>query len=336
MSTPTLDQLRRDPAVWDEARAAWLGSKSPNTRDIYTLALDQFFEFADKRPWAVAGRDVIAWQTALRDRGLAETTVNLKLSALSSYYRYCSHKYTLLDPATGAEVPLAPGNPAARPQRTKIKPYGKTSHLDAAEVKALLRAVDRSTLVGLRDYALLLAYLYTGRRRDEIRRLRWRDISVVKNRCFYTWSGKGGTGREDELPWPVYHAIADWLKAAGRWEPGPDDYIFTPTTDVARRLPCVRKSRSPEDLCSRPLSPSMVNRVVKKAARRAGLRAGLVHTHTLRHTAAMLRRGLTDDLQEIQQFLDHDRLSTTQIYIQHTRKRRDNLWMKVQALIGID
>jgi integrase/recombinase XerD len=86
----------------------------------------------------------------------------------------------------------------------------------------------------------------------------------------------------------------------------------------------------------RALSSSFVNRIVKKCARRAGLRWREVHTHTLRHTAAMLRRELGGDLQELQEFLNHSSLAITQIYVQHTEKRTDTMWAQVEALIGVE
>jgi integrase len=59
-------------------------------------------------------------------------------------------------------------------------------------------------------------------------------------------------------------------------------------------------------------------------------------THTLRHTAAMLRSQLTDDVRQIQLFLNHTCLNTTQIYLQQASKRTDNLWVRVDRLIGVD
>jgi integrase/recombinase XerD len=350
---PSLDQQRRDPEIWHRAAAAWLDSKaSPHTRRTYHAAVQAFFAHCCKEPWDVAGADVIAWLNHLQDRGRSAATINVKLAALRSFYHYCEQQYTILDPATGRERPLARFNPALRAERAKVTPYGKSTHLNATEVKSLLLAVDRSTPTGLRDYALILAYVYTGRRSSEIRTIRWGDISVAGDRAYYRWSGKGGKQREDELPWPVYHAITDYLQASAeirgrgdRWEPEDDEFIFVPLSNVASRLPCVQRSRNYTKKASRigrrPLSRAGVNRIVKRQARRAGLggesgRRRRITTHTLRHTAAMLRRQLTDDVQEIQRFLDHSSLSTTQIYLEHTEKRRDNLWMRVEALIGGD
>jgi integrase/recombinase XerD len=320
-------------ATWQRAADAWLQSKpSPNTRRAYRAAFRRFLEFAGRPPWLLSGADAIAWQAHLRRQGLADSTINLYLAAVSSYFRFCNQHYTLTDPATGRERPLAHTNPALRPTRAKVKPYGKAAHLDLHQVRALLRAPDRTTIQGLRDYALLKSYLLTGFRNSELRTLRWGDLQRDGDRIFCRWRGKGSKTDQIEFPWPAYHAIIDFLQAAGRWEPSSTAYIFTALSDAAAYLPNVNGTRRG----TQPLTSAMVNRLVKKYARWAGLDHTRITTHTLRHTAAMLRAGLTDDLREIQRFLNHTHLNTTQIYLQHAGRRRDNLWMQVEALIGVD
>lgn len=329
------EEWRHNEASWQEAFESWLDAKeaktgSRNTRRVYEASVKAFFEFAGVHPWVVSGVHVNGWQRELRKQGNSETTINLRLSALSSFFSYCVDRFVLADPVSGNEYALAERNPVRRAERSKIDPYEKAVFLNAEEVRALLRAVDQTTAVGLRDYALLVTYVYTGRRSSEVRRLRWGDISREQGRYFYRWTGKGGVHRTDELPAPAYQAMAAYLKAAGRWETlTPDTYVFTALSDVATRLPNVTEYQA------QPLSSAMVNRIVKKWARRAGLQWERIHTHTLRHTAAMLRRRLTDDLGKIQDFLAHSQLSTTQIYIQHAAKREDNLWAGVEALIGL-
>jgi integrase/recombinase XerD len=220
-----------------------------------------------------------------------------------------------------------------------VTPYGKAAHLDLDQVRALLRAPDRTTVHGLRDYALILSFLLTGFRNTELRTLRWRDLQRDGDRIYCHWHGKGGRTDQIEFPWPAYHAIVDYLKAAERWEPAGGQFIFVALSDVAKRLPAVQRRWADlggKEAAARPLSSAMVNRLVKKYARWAGLDDGRITTHTLRHTAAMLRAQLTDDLRHIQQFLNHAHLNTTQIYLQHAGKRVDNLWVRVHQLIGVD
>ena len=53
----------------------------------------------------------------------------------------------------------------------------------------------------------------------------------------YRWTGKGRS-RRDQCPQPVWEAIQDYLQVSGKLESiQPEDYIFTPLTDRAARLP---------------------------------------------------------------------------------------------------
>jgi len=318
---------------WGQAAVAWLevrAARSQHTRRAYEGAVQGFFAGCGVEPWEVGGVQVLRWQQGMREAGLAEATVNLRLAALSSFYAFCCNRFTVVDGVSGREVPLAERNPVMRVERAKISPYERSIYLSVDEVRALLRSIPQDTVEGLRDLALIVTYLYTGRRSSEVRRLRWGDIREEGGRVYYRWWGKGGTSREDELPLPAYNAMVGYLRAAGRLEGmGEGDYVFVALSDVVERLGVTVRG-------DEPLSASFINRIVKKCARRAGLKWERIHTHTLRHTAAMLRRELTDDLQELQRFLNHSTLATTQIYIQHTEKRKDVLWAQVEALIGIE
>lgn len=325
------DELLRE--WWGEAAERWLaakGASSENTHRAYEAAVRMFFGGCDVEAWEVGAAQVVAWQGHMRERGLAETTINLRLAALSSFYAFAA-RYEVVDPATGRVTPLTSYNPVDRVEREKVIPYGKAVHLSVDEVRALLRSIPQDTVYGLRDYALVITYFYTGRRSSEIRCLRWGDISRDDGRMWYVWEGKGKR-RTDELPLPAHRAIVAYLRAAGRYDGiGDDDYIFTALSAVAERLPNVEEQ--PQD---QPLHSSMINKIVKKCARRAGLKWERIHTHTLRHTAAMLRYRLSGDVKELKDFLNHSTLTTTQIYLDHNERRTDTLWAQVEALIGME
>ena len=334
---------RQERGNWAEAARLWLEAKeaksgSTNTRRAYEGALRMFFEHTQKEPWAVGGADVIGWQQAMRERELAETTINLRLAAVSSYYTYCHAKFTISSPFGGDEA-LAVFNPVARAERAKVDQYRNAHHLTTEQVRALLKAIPRDSTRNLRDFALIVTYLYTCRRSSEIRSLQWGDISHDKGRVYYCWGkehdvGKGKS-RTDELPLPAWNAIQEYLQVADRLDgPGQiqdEDYIFTALSDVATRLPHIDQVAE-----NRPLTSAMVNRIVKKWARRAGLKWRLVKTHTLRHTGAMLRREFTDDPEKIQQVLAHSNISTTMIYLKKQARQADDLWAQVETLIGLD
>jgi integrase len=322
-------------SAWAEAFELWMGSlKTENTRRAYRKAWDDFLSFTGKNPWVVGKTDVARWVEDMRMRGLSACTIQQRIAAVSSFFRYTNDEHTVISP-DGREVSLHSINPAAgKSLRPKVVPYGKAIHLSAEEARALLKAIKRNTLQGLRDYALILAYLFTGRRNSEVRVLRWGDFEVSAGRAWYRWSGKHHENERFELPAPVWEAIRAYLKAAGRLEAMQDgDPIFTALSNRATRLPNVNALAF---LPTRqPLSMREVGRLLKVYAKRAGLDPKKVHVHTLRHTAAMLRKEAGDDVQKISAFLGHSSLAITQIYLHKVEGQKDESWAKVESLLGL-
>ena len=54
--------------------------------------------------------------------------------------------------------------------------------MDAEDGKHVLEEIERNTLQGKRDYALLSVTLYTGRRASEIRAMCWHDLQVKQTK----------------------------------------------------------------------------------------------------------------------------------------------------------
>ncbi len=262
------------------------------------------------------------------------------------------------------EQPLYHYNPIKAVPRPKINPYGKARCLTIDQARAFLHSIPRWTLQGKRDYALFLAYLATGRRNSEIRTLQFKDFeiksSVLTAKCFpterpafyagaqakdlkkyregnsdavvfYRWRGKGSQ-RQDYCPPPVWSAILDSLKTSNRLESiSPSEYIFIPLNNNARHLPNVRGSNTSQS----PSPPRWSTASLKKYLRRAGIDPTHITVHSLRHTAALLRKEAGDDLHAISSFLGHSNLSITQIYLHKIENHQDASWLKVESLLGL-
>jgi len=377
MVTPAISQPQSPPLIhplsiprtkssqWAQAYNLWLNSRSsPHTRRAYAGAWSAFQEHSGKLPWEITRTDIACWLEAQRAAGLSHSTINQRLAALSSFYTYASQVYQVSSPAAG-DSPHNLANPAHSIPRLKTRSFTRARYLSVVEARSLLRAIPRHTTQGLRDYALYLAYLVTGRRNSEIRTLRFGDfeihsgilsgaqrsrrmsgnISAVEGggrsrrvgegegKIYYRWSGKGRS-RRDQCPQIVWESIENFLFAAGKL-PGiqPEAYIFTPLTDRAARLPNVDPSRWTRN---RPLSSREVGRLLKKYSRKAGLDPTKIRVHTLRHTAAMLRRQAGDDIDQISSFLGHSSLSTTQIYLHRLSGQADSSWLRVAELLGLN
>lgn len=170
---------------------------------------------------------------------------------------------------------------------------GLPTALEPGQVTALLASCDRSTPVGLRDFAMLTLLSRLGLRSGEVAALRLEDIDWRSGEI--TVHGKGR--RTERLPVPADcgEAVASYLER-GRPEP------FEGAREVFLR------ARAPHGA----LTPSGVTQAVFSAGKRTGV--GPVYAHRLRHSAAtgMLAAGAS--LTEIGQVLRHRRLLSTAIY----------------------
>ena len=113
-------------------------------------------------------------------------TVGARLACVSSFFRFL------------VRMEMVDRNPCDRLERPKAQtspPRG----LSADEVRRLL-AVVPDTPVGLRNRALILTLVLTGRRRAEVFRLTRGDLSFDGDTCFYSYQGKGGKSGRRELP----------------------------------------------------------------------------------------------------------------------------------------
>ena len=92
------------------------------------------------------------------DRHTSPATRNVRLAAIHAFFRYCALEY-LARPAHCQRVLAVPF------KRTGSRPV---EYLEHEEIEAILGVVDRSTVDGRRDYALLATMFNTGARVQDI------------------------------------------------------------------------------------------------------------------------------------------------------------------------
>lgn len=163
--------------------------------------------------------------------------------------------------------------------------------LPRQHVQQLLDGCDRSTPVGIRDFAVLSMLARLGLRAGEVAALRLDDIDWASG--VVAIRGKGP--RMDTLPLPadVGEALVAYLQHA--------------RPACADRRVFIR-SHAPQ----RGLSRQAVGGLVRAASVRAGLPAH--GPHRLRHTVATELQHLGAPLAEIAQLLRHQGVGTTAIY----------------------
>lgn len=142
---------------------------NPHTRRAYRNDLKELMTFAgirtpiELRP--ITRAHVIAWRKDLDHRKLAPGSVRRKLSALPSLYEDLTDQNAV------------PTNPVKGVKRPKVDSYErKTPAIADKEARQLMNLPSEKSLKGLRDRALLATLLYHGLRREELCRLKIKDI----------------------------------------------------------------------------------------------------------------------------------------------------------------
>jgi site-specific recombinase XerD len=212
-------------------------------------------------------------------RGYALQLVN----ALRSFFRflhYCAH--TPLD--------LSSAVPTVAHWRMSDLP----KHLSADAVKQVLAACNRASVVGRRNYAILLLLARLGLRAGEVRTLQLEDIDWTAARLTIR-SRKGRGWARLPLPSDVGRAVAAHLRERPRSN---SRNVFVRLTPPHTPL----------------ANPAVISVIVRGAIENAGVNAPRKGAHIFRHSLAteMLRQGAS--LDEIGQVLRHKDADTTAIY----------------------
>lgn len=176
--------------------------------------------------------------------------------------------------------------PAVASWRLASLPKG----LEPEQVERMLSSCGSRTIVGCRNRAVLCLLVRLGLRTGEVAGLRLDDIDWRVAEFVV----RGKRRHESRLPLPrdVGKAVAAYLRLRPRVE---HRAVFL----------CVRAPH-------RPITPSAISGLARRAVRAAGVRTG--SAHVLRHTAAtqMLRQGAS--LAEVGHVLRHRHIDTTAIY----------------------
>ena len=284
---------------WQRALYAFLAEKeqrtgSRRTVDAYSHILQQFFGSLGKTPDQVTAQDVFAYAhgIGLSGRKPSPSTIGARLACVSSFYGFL------------IRMQIVSFNPCDQLQRPKVSP-GSPRGLSAEEIRRLL-GVMPETPNGLRDQAIILTLMLTGRRRSEVLNLKAGDISLDGS-IYYSYRGKGGKQGKRELPRPAFEAIQSALTAFGKdmTRMNPDESLW-PSKGAGK---------------SGGLAGGSFYGNLRRYLSKAGL--PLTGVHVLRHSAAKLRRDVGESVEEVSQFLDHSSLAVTTVYLRRLEGRED-------------
>jgi len=284
--------------------------ENDRTRDAYRRDLRNFTAFlgiqTPEEFRTVTRSHVIAWRNALRARNLSAPTIRRKLSALASLFDHlCDRNAVVNNPVDGVARPKEGTN------------QGKTPALSDEQARALLSAPQGETVKAKRDRAILAVLLYHALRREELCRLRVRDIQQDRGNQYFIVHGKGDKIRQLLIPPICLPLLNDYLDAHGHGD-DLDSPLFRPM-----------KNPRTKDL-SKPLTTTAIYRnIVLMYAKKAEVYFPGLSPHALRATAATSALDNGADLTHVQEWLGHADISTTRMYDKRQMKPEDSPSLKV-------
>lgn len=305
LPTVVSDDLR--PAMQEAVRAWLRKTPSIHTRVNYQRDLAQFFAFNGIAPdcvehlVAVRPEQVAAWRDDMRSRGLSNSSIRRKLTAIRSLFSYLQvYGYVGANPAHSKFV-MAPSVPRD----------GKTVGLSPLDCRRLLDAPDPDTPMGVRDRAIIGVLAYSACRVGELVALRVRDFVTSGEHRVLQIMGKGGKERTVPLHLEAVERLTEWLSVVVSG----DDRMcpLFPATASPR-------GRGVDGFQRKCLTTRSVEHLIRRYTKQVDLDPA-VTVHSLRVTALTTARERGADIVDLQDFAGHADPRTTLTYI----RSRDRL-----------
>jgi site-specific recombinase XerD len=266
--------------------------RNKNTRIAYLHAVSRFFawcehhqlgQLADIEPLHVA-----AYIEAL-GTDFEKPTVKQHLAAIRMLFDWL---------VTGQVVATNPAHSVRGPKH--VVKTGKTTVLDADQARKLLDSIDTSTVVGLRDRALISVMTFAFARIGAVVGMRVEDYYPKGKRWWVRLHEKGGKRHE----MPAHHNLEAYL----------DAYIEAAGIRDAAKAPLFRSAAGRTGtLTEKPMNRVDAWRMIQRRAADLGTRIK-IGCHTFRATGitAYLEAGGT--LENAQAMAAHESPRTTKLY----------------------
>lgn len=267
---------------------------SEKTVQTYTRALRQFFKFLYENNITQPQRtDVLAFRDNLKDKGRKPTTIKSYIVAVRLFFQWTNQEG------------LYP-NIAEKIKGAKLDQAHKKDYLTVDQIKDVLNNIDTSTLIGARDYAIIVLMVTGGLRTIEVSRADMDDMRNVGNSPALYIQGKGREEKTEyvKLPLQVFKAIGRYREMLEKQY----DVLFVSTSNNNK---------------GQRLTTRSISGIVKKRLKEAGYTSNRLTAHSLRHTAGTLNLMNGGTLEETQQLLRHSNINTTMIYLHHLERENN-------------
>ena len=265
---------------------------SAHTRVAYIADIQEFARFLHNNNFIKSQDEIInaepenirEYLSYLYRQKVKKVTVNRKVSSLRAFYKYVLRTGKIKN------------NPAEMIQTLKTEKY-MPIFLSVDEMFELLKERDESSVLSLRNRAILEIFYSSGLRLSELAGLDLIDLDF--NQKLVKVRGKGRKERIVPVGGPALKAVQEYLGKIGKIRKDTSGDIF--------KKPLFLNARG-ERITTRSIA-----RIVNEITSKSGI-GRKISPHALRHSFATHLLNAGADLRSIQELLGHESLSTTQKY----------------------
>ena len=257
---------------------------SQHTIISYQNDLEQFAAYIDKtfetqQASEVSHFYIRSWMAQLSDNGIQPRSINRKLSALKSFYKFLMKR---------GEAEKNPTLKIVSPKTSKRLP----AYVEQDKMENLFAGIEfAADFAGMRDRIMLELLYSTGMRRAELMNLRQADIDFGHR--YLKVLGKGNKERLIPFDRKLQDNLQAYLKEAGHLYPHCEWLLIN---DKGEKM-----------------SPEAIYRTVKKYLSMVTT-LDKRSPHVLRHSFATHLSNNGADLNAIKELLGHSSLAATQVY----------------------
>lgn len=300
-----------DPYQYIDAFVSYLVAErhySEKTSGVYAPALTEFWTFAESttgfESWdKVSFECVREWVVSQMEKGRSASTVNKKLSALRSFY-----KYMLMQ----GSVTHDPTRRVKGPKKEKLLPM----FVREGDMNRLLDEMTfAEDYIGQRDHLIILLFYSTGMRLSELVGL---DVDSID---FYSSTIKVLGKRNKERIIPFGEELAEGLRSFLMIRAQQQGAATSAALFIGVKSPRINVTTVGKIV---KMYLSQVTTIKKKSP------------HVLRHSfaTAMLNNGA--EIEVVKQLLGHESIATTEIYTHTTFEELKKVYAQAHPRAGED
>lgn len=260
-----------------------------NSRTTYLNAMMQFAQWCQQKEIYSPGREnILSYKFWLDTKNLSSYTKSLYIVVIRRFFSWTEEAEIYPNIARGIKG---------------IRKFAKNHQKESLSInalKTLLASIDRSSIQGKRDFALINVLVRTGLRLKEIASSLLEDIYEQRGETLLWIHGKGRSSKDEFvlLTPQALSSLREYLQA--RTIKSEKEPLFVSLSD--RNY-------------GKKLTIFSLSRIIKRRLRAAGFDSKRITAHSLRHTFGVLSMQAGASLYEVQLAMRHTAPTTTQLYL---------------------